>query len=331
MVGYRWLIEVINCCDIRTSLERTTAIMDDRLTPCEPVILPEDASNEHEVVPNLRQARILVLTASLMWSTSGFFVKSPYFVGWTGPVLAFWRAMFACLILWPLVRRPRWTWHLVPMTVFFAGMNYTYLTAMVTGTAANAIWLQCTAPVWVLLAGVLVFGERAIVRDWLMMVFSMLGVSVIIYYESRGVALAAVGWGLASSFFYAGVVLSLRQLRGFDPVWLAALNHLVTAITLAPFVFVDARLPSGTQWIFLAGLGIVQMATPYVLFAYSLKRITGHEAAGIGLIEPLLVPAWAYLAWGDQPAWWTFVGGAFILLGLLIRYLQPSRRAAITQ
>ena len=170
-----------------------------------------------------------------MWSTSGFFVKSPYLAGWSGPRLAFWRAAFACLALWPLVRRPGWTWRLVPMTLFFVGMNYTYLTAMVEGTAANANWLQCTAPVWVLLVGVFVYGERAQWRDWLMVAFAMLGVSVIVYFESQGVARTAVAWGLASSFFYAGVVLSLRRLRGFDAIWLAALNHLVTAVALSPF------------------------------------------------------------------------------------------------
>jgi drug/metabolite transporter (DMT)-like permease len=267
-----------------------------------------------------------------MWSTSGFFAKSPYLAGWPGPVLAFWRAVFACSILWPAVRRPRWKWRLVPMTLFFVGMNFTYLTAMTKGSAANAIWLQCTAPVWVLLVGVFVFGERAVARDWVMVGFAAIGVSLIVVFESRGVALAAVGWALASSFMYAGVVLSLRQLRGLEPVWLAALNHLVTAIVLAPFAFAEGvALPSGVQWLFLAGFGILQMAVPYVLFAYSLQRIAGHEATGIGLVEPLLVPLWAYLAWGDRPAWWTFVGGAFILIGLAIRYLAPSRGPADAQ
>jgi drug/metabolite transporter (DMT)-like permease len=211
------------------------------------------------------------------------------------------------------------------MTIFFVGMNYTYLTAMVEGTAANANWLQCTAPVWVLLVGVFVYGERAQWRDWLMVAFAMLGVSVIVYFESQGVARTAVAWGLASSFFYAGVVLSLRRLRGFDAIWLAALNHLVTAIALSPFALIDSQYPSGMQWVFLAGLGIFQMATPYVLFAHSLKRIAGHEATGIGLVEPLLLPTWAYLAWGDQPARWTLIGGAFILVGLAIRYIEPLR------
>ena len=302
-------------------------IMDDDLGLLEPgsAALPSSDDDRSAKIPSLRQARLLVLTAAVMWSTSGFFVKSPYLAGWSGPRLAFWRAAFACLALWPLVRRPAWSWKLIPMTIFFVGMNYTYLTAMVEGTAANANWLQCTAPVWVLLVGVFVYGERAQWRDWLMVAFAMIGVSVIVYFESQGVARTAVIWGLASSFFYAGVVLSLRRLRGFDPVWLAALNHLVTAVALAPFALRDSQYPSGMQWVFLAGLGIFQMAIPYVLFAHSLKRIAGHEATGIGLVEPLLLPTWAYLAWGDQPARWTLIGGAFILAGLSIRYIEPLR------
>jgi drug/metabolite transporter (DMT)-like permease len=272
-------------------------------------------------IPTVVAARWFVFAAAVLWSTSGFFVKSPYLAGWTGPRVAFWRAVFASAALCPLVRRPSWSWRLVPMTVLFVGMNYTYLTAMVKGSAANAIWLQCTAPVWVLLVGVFVFGERAVWRDWAMVGCAMLGIVVIVYFESRGASLEAVAWGIASSFFYAGVVLSLRQLRGFDSVWLAALNHLVTVVALAPFAFGGVPLPNGIQWLVLAAFGVLQMGLPYALFAYSLKRIPGHEATAIGLIEPLLNPVWVFLAWGDRPAWWTIGGGALILVGLGIRFL----------
>lgn len=292
--------------------------------PCEPVIPTSPVVADADL--SVGGARLLVVVSSLMWSTSGFFVKSPALAGWPGPVIAFWRAAFACVALWPMVRRPRWSWRLVPMAVFFVAMNYTYLTAMVGGTAANAIWLQCTAPVWVLLAGVVVFREHAIVRDWIMVAFAMVGVGIIIFFESRGAALDAVGWGLLSGVMYAAVVLSLRQLRELDPIWLAAVNHLATALVLLPIALrSDTPFPHGAQWLFLIAFGMLQMALPYVLFAYSLKRIAGHEATAIGLIEPLLVPLWAYLAWGDRPAWWTFLGGAFILVGLAIRYLAPPR------
>jgi drug/metabolite transporter (DMT)-like permease len=273
---------------------------------------------------SLWQARLLVLAAAIMWSTSGFFAKAPNFIGWPGSVLAFWRAVFACLLLWPLVREPRWCWKLVPMTALFAAMNYTYLTAMAKGSAANAIWLQCTAPVWVLLVGVFFFRERAVLRDWLLTGFVAAGVSFILYFESRGIALEAAAWGLSSGLFYAGVVLCLRQLRDMDPIWLAALNHLVTALVLAPFAYQSSLLPAGMQWLLLAAFGVFQMGLPYVLFARGLKRITGHEATGIGMIEPLLVPTWVYLAWGDRPAWWTVMGALLIFVGLVIRYWGPS-------
>lgn len=310
--------------------------MHDEPTIADAPLAPAIASSEPAAggdVPGPLAARLLVVLSAVLWSTSGFFAtyfKEGAYVGpngpWPGPVLAFWRAAFACVVIVPMIRKPQWSWKLIPTTATFALMNYTYLTAMVKGSAANAIWLQCTAPVWVLLVGVLLFRERAVWRDWLLIAFAAAGVAVILFYESQGQALEAVFWGLASGVFYAGVVLSLRHLRSMESAWLAGLNHLVTAIVLLPFALGGPHFPSGIQWLLLAAFGIVQMGLPYVLFARGLKSITGHEASGIGLIEPLLVPVWVYLAWGDSPAWWTLVGGGFILLGLAIRYLEPPWR-----
>src|SRR5262249_50919935 len=154
-----------------------------------------------------------------------------------------------------------------------------------------------------------------------MVAFAMAGVGLILYFELRGAAWEAVLWGLLSGVCYAGVVLALRHLRDYDAVWLAAINHLVTLIALAPLAYVDSRYPNVIQWLLLACFGILQMGLPYVLFAHGLKQIPGHEATGIGLVEPLLVPTWVYLAWGDRPASWTLVGGALILTGLAIRFL----------
>ncbi|MBW8885089.1 MAG: EamA family transporter [Planctomycetia bacterium] len=271
------------------------------------------------------------MAAAILWSTSGFFVKAPVLKVFSGMDLAFCRAAFACVVLWPLVRRPQWSWKLLPATATFVARNCTYLTSMAMGSAANAIWLQFTAPVWVLLFGVFVFKEKANWRDWLLVAFAAAGVAVILHFESRGKSIEAVLWGLASGVFYAGVVLSLRHLRSMESAWLVALNHLVTALVLAPIALGGPRFPSGLQWPLLAGLGIVQMGLPYVLFARGLRSIPGHEATGIGLVEPLLVPIWAYLAWGDRPDWWTLVGGGFILVGLVIRYSSVRKPRLIAE
>jgi len=270
--------------------------------------------------------RLLIATAAIMWSTSGFFVKAPFFEVWPGPVLAFWRAAFASLVLLPLVRRPRWSLRLLPMVAIFAAMNWFYLSAMVETEVANAIWLQYTAPVWVFLASAFVFREPVKRLDWLLLVFSGVGVLLIVVCEFQGESLRGVVYGLLSGFFFAGIAVSLRWLRDFDSAWLVALNHVVTAAVLSPYLLLGSDYwPTGIQWFFLAGLGICQLGIPYLLFARGLKTIPGHEAAGISLLEPLLAPVWVFLAWGHTltytpPRWWTLVGGSLILLGLTLRY-----------
>lgn len=277
--------------------------------------------------------RLYVLAAAILWSSGGFFAKAPLFPkeDWPGPVLAFWRAFFASLVLVPLVRRPRWTWRLVPMALLFAAMNYTYLTCMAQSEATNAIWLQSTSPVWVLLVGTFFLGERPRGLDWLLVAFGAAGAGLILYFELQGKAPQAMAYGLLSGLFYAGVVLSLRVMRDQEAMWLVAVNHVATAVLLSPAVVTTGKWPEGSQWLYLAGFGIVQMGIPYFLFARGLRLIPGHEASGIGLLEPVLVPVWVYAAWHTSPdymppKWWTLVGGGLILVGLVVRYLGARKR-----
>ncbi|MGE0757944.1 MAG: DMT family transporter [Pirellulaceae bacterium] len=278
-----------------------------------------------------RAGRWLIVAAALLWSSGGFFAKAPWFADWPGPVLAFWRAWWASLVLIPFIREARWNWKLVPMAAMFAGMNWSYLTAMVTGEAANAIWLQMTSPLWVFLVSAFGMRETVRQRDWLLLLCGISGVGLILACEVQGERLAAVGYGLLSGVFYAGVVLWLRRLRDYDATWLVAVNHLATVAVFFPVVMGQQRgWPEGRQWLFLAGFGMLQMGLPYVLFARGLKSIPSHEASGIGLLEPVLLPIWVWLAWGNSPhyvapRWWTLVGGALILVGLVWRYRSPIR------
>ena len=131
---------------------------------------------------------------------------------------------------------------------------------------------------------------------------------------------------------YALVVLFLRALRGQDSVWLVAVTHLATAAIIFPYVAYLNVWPSDSQLPILAAFGIIQMGLPYVFFARGLKSITSQEATGIGLLEPLLLPAWVYLVWSEAPAIWTLLGGGLILAGLALRYGLPllSRSAVGT-
>lgn len=284
----------------------------------------------------------LCVMAAVLWSTSAFFARSPEFDRWPleyrGATLAFWRAVFALCILVPLVRRVTWVWQLLPMTVCFAMMNWTYLTALVSGPPANAIWLQNLAPVWVMLATVYWFREPTLRSDWWMLGWCTAGVLFLLAMEmSYAHASPSDRWwspwlALASGVLYAGVILSLRSLRHLDSAWLIALNHLVTALVMFPLVWsFGVAYPTGWMWPLLVGIGVLQMGLPYWLFAQGLRTTPSHIASLITLLEPVLLPVWVHLVrHGDAdyraPSWWTWVGGSMILVGLCIRYF-PRRGA----
>lgn len=274
--------------------------------------------------------RLWVAAAAVMWSSSGLFAKATTFEVWPvesrGVLLAFWRAAFAGILLLPAVRRPKWDPWLVPLCVAFIVMNVTYLSAMTMTTAANAIWLQSTAPWWVFLVGVLVLGEPFARSERAPLVVGGLGLAIILWFELQGQGRVGVACGLVSGFSYACVVLSLRALRGLDTVWIVALAHLVTAAVIFPYVAYLDIWPTTGQLPVLAGFGLLQMALPYVFFARGLRAITSQEATVIGLLEPILLPVWVYLAWGEVPAAWTVVGGGLILAGLILRYGVPLLR-----
>ncbi len=275
--------------------------------------------------------QLYVLVAALMWSSGGFFAKAPAFDAWDvntrGILLAFWRALFAGLILLPFIRQRRWSWMLIPMVTSFTLMNVTFLSSMSLSEASVAIWLQNTAPVWVFLGGVIWLRERVQLRDGLMLAFCLTGVGVILAFELRGERPLGVWFGLASGVCYAGVVLALRGLKDYDAFWLVSLNQFATALVLAPVVLSAEVQVTGTQILMLAAFGVFQMGIPYVLFSRGLRSLPGHEASCITLLEPFLLPLWVFLAWGQAvnyqaPTKWTLWGAALILVGLLVRYLR---------
>ncbi|MCA9168508.1 MAG: EamA family transporter [Planctomycetales bacterium] len=283
---------------------------------------------------SLLVGRWLIVAAAVLWSTSGFFAKAPWFAAWPldarGPLMAFWRTLFAGLCLVPWVRRPRWTWWLVPATLSFALMSITYLCAITRTTAANAIWLQSTAPLWVFLMGITILREKVRRADWLMLVAVAAGVGFIITCEVRSSTstpeqLTGVLLALTSGVLYALVVVFVRALRDLDSAWLISLNLLVTAVVLLPYVLYRGLGASQTQVLWLSAFGVFQMGLPYLLFARGLRVIPGHEASFICLLEPVLVPIWVWLSWRHHPsyqppAWWTYVGGGLILIGLFARF-----------
>jgi drug/metabolite transporter (DMT)-like permease len=289
---------------------------------------------------------LYILAAAVLWSLSGAFVKllrPPATIGGgvipastlaslglgqppvPELVIAFYRCLFAGLVLIPTLRRADLSFRplMLVMALCFAIMNALFVSALGRGTAANAILLQYTAPLWMYLASVWILREPTNRRNTVALLVALCGVAVIVvaaWHQSElQVVLIALGSGVA----YAGVVLCLRVLRDASPRWLTVWNHLLAAFALLPLLWLHAT-PRPSQLLCLALFGAVQMALPYWLMSRGLKSVNPQEAGTITLIEPLLNPVWAYLVAGDTPETATVLGGSLILLALVWRYFPTS-------
>jgi DME family drug/metabolite transporter len=286
---------------------------------------------------DLMRGRLLIATAAILWSTSGAFTKvlsKPTFLGLDDPPLdgqqmACFRVLFAGLVLVPLVKPREISFRplMLFMMVSFAIMNYLFITAMRKGTAADAVLLQYTAPMWMFLASVWWLGERADWRSLIALSVGILGIAIIVVGGSREGRLVVVFMGLGSGVTFATVIICLRIMRDASSPWLTVLNHLGGALVLLPLLyFIAPPQPTPMQWLVLVLFGAGQLGIPYLLMARGLRTVSPQEAGTITLLEPLLNPVWAFLIAQEVPSTWTLVGGPFILAALVYRYWPWRRR-----
>ncbi|MDY3552842.1 DMT family transporter [Gemmata sp. JC717] len=303
------------------------------------------------------RARGLLILAAVLWSSGSVFMRllsEPLGLGLDTPLLtplqvAFYRGLFGGVLVLALVARSEMAFRprMALMMVVFTVMSGLYLSALGRGPAANAIFLQNTAPLWVYVFAVLFLHEPASRRGWETVLLGAAGAVVIVAgnwprdlppAQQRTQTLILL-MGLGSGITYAVVVLFLRTLREHSSAWLVALNLLGTAVTLGAFVLLNdgpaafgawVTAPTARQVGVLVVFGAVQMALPYWLFTRSLRAVPPQEAAIITLLEPLLNPVWAYLITPekDTPNLWMFAGGGLILLALVWQYLPRRALAA---
>jgi DME family drug/metabolite transporter len=265
-----------------------------------------------------------VLAAALLWSTGGVGIKALP----DGPLkVAFYRSAFAAVTML-LVFRPRFP-RLTPAFLValasYAACLTTFVVATKWTTAANAIFLQYSGVVWVLILSPVVLAEPFRARDAAAVGVALAGMTLFFTgqfgHGGRGDVVA-----LLSGVFFAGLVLSLRKERDAGAVAAVTYGNVLTAAMLLPFLRGDLAL-SGRSASILVFLGVFQLAGAYALFLRGLKHVTATKAAIIGMAEPVANPLWVFLFVGERPALLSLAGGAIVLGAIAWRTLGASAPA----
>jgi drug/metabolite transporter (DMT)-like permease len=270
----------------------------------------------------LRRARLALLLAAVLWSLAGIFIK---FLALPPLTIVFYRSFFASLFFAFFVRRgtafPR-----VPLlvsTLAYTAAISAFVSANKITTAANAIALQYTAPMFVFVIVHFLFAEKITGPSWFSLGLGMLGIAVIAAGSAGQPDAAGVMIALLSGLLFSIYMVSLRFLKDFNPGTLTFLNNGVCCLLLLPLVASELSLTVREGWI-VAVMGVIQLGIPYWLFSKGLERISVQEASLIVLVEPVLNPLWVALFVGEVPSSATLIGGIFIVASLGFRYLRAS-------
>lgn len=278
---------------------------------------------------NRQKGRALLITTAILWSINGALIKIIH-QGGAGPnawVMAFYRSLFAGMVLTPAAVRRfgklRWTPWWIASVLAFSAMTVSFILANTMTTAANAIVLQYTAPVWVFLFSPLIVRERPAARDWPILALAMVGVAVIFFGHGAS-ASAGLIVALSSGLAFGLLTLILRRLRNVDPILVAWINNIGSAAVLLPIVAAhfDFQLAQRAL-VLLVVMGVFQFALPYVLFSWGLRYVPAAQAVLIILLEPVLNPLWAWTAVQETPGLETIIGGLIILSAVV---WQAARR-----
>ncbi len=272
--------------------------------------------------PSPFAARMMLFAGAFFWSLGGFFIKE---IDAGAMSIVFFRCLFSALILAPFIRGRRLPGAVDSgvSIVFFTLLLVLYVGSTKETTAANSIFLQYTAPIYVALLGPFVLKERMRSRETLPFLLCVAGIAVLFLGNSGTGETKGLLLGAGSGFFYGLFFMWLRRLRYADPVAVTVINCAGVAVLL---VVVPSVWDVGATDIFLiAIMAVFQFALPYVLFTRGMAYVPAAEASLIALAEPVFNPVWVAVFYGENPSVATVVGGAVILVGLTVRYtvLRP--------
>lgn len=264
------------------------------------------------------KAAMLLVLCAVLFSTGGLLIKG---IALPALAIAGLRSAIAAAFLLLVIQPPRfhWSWLHIGGGLACAASMVGFVVATKLTTAANAIFLVYTAPLYVALLSAWFLQEPIRRFDWLTIGLALIGMACFCFER-----LSSDGWvgnfcALGSGMATAWLVLCLRKQHAAAPLSIVLLGNVLAALVGLPFMF--EAMPDPVSWLALLLSGVVQLGVPVMLYCKAIAHVRAIEAVLIPIIEPLLNPLWVFLLLGEVPSVWTLVGGGIVLGAVTARGL----------
>ena len=290
---------------------------------------------EKEIQPSKFPPIAFILLAVLLWSTGGFFIKWTTLDAFT---VNAGRSLFAALTVAIFTYRKglKLNKYTILTSILYAGTLTCFVYANKTTTAANAIFLQYTAPIYILILSPFILKEKFRPTDLITVVVCLAGMSLFFLEDSSAHNTLAsnifVGniAALVSGVFFGLYFIFLRHprmLENRNPAISVFYGNILIVLLMIPLITQNppANINSN-DIIAILFLGIFQIGVAYILFTNGIANgVRSLDASIIGFVEPLLNPVWVFLFLGETPGRWAICGGVIIIFAVVFHTLKHSR------
>ena len=274
-----------------------------------------------------RRAILEILLCSALWSIAGIFMKG---IPWSGFVIASIRSMLAGIVMavFMLCRGLHFTLNRRTILggIALCGTMTLFAIANKTTTAANAIVLQFTDPIWILILSALFLHKRFTRTDILVVAITFCGIAL--FFADGLTSGNTVGncIALGSGLMFACYYISLGDCTEAERMSTVEVGHILTFLLGLPFIFTTTLTFTWQSVLFIVILGIVQLGIPYILLAHAAGSCPPLVCALLGALEPLLNPLWVALFDGELPGPISILGGIIVIATITIWCVWNSKK-----
>jgi drug/metabolite transporter (DMT)-like permease len=235
------------------------------------------------------------------------------------------RGAVAAMIIGMFMRKAHFRWSLSQIggAVALGATQFFFVLATTQTTAANAIFIQYTAPIYVAIFGIGYLNEKLKWLDGLSIIAVLAGLALFFWGNLDATALQGNINAVISGITYAWFILFLRRQKDTSTIETVFLGNVFIAVIFMLFIFFDN--PTSNDWLALGFLGVLQLGIPFVLMSISIRYLTAVEAILIQALEPIMNPVWVFLVIGEKPSSFALLGGFIVMIAVTLRAVLISK------
>lgn len=249
-----------------------------------------------------------------MWSIAGIFIK---LIPWNALTIAGFRSLIAAMVVLIFMkftkRKIKVSRSSLIGALFVGSTFFAFVSANKLTTAANAIVLQFTSPVFILIISALVYHQQFFKADLLTVVLTLFGISLFFFDRLGAGNLLGNCIAVFAGLLMAGMYVTTGQMDDDSRMSAILFGHVMTALIGVPTAFLFPTPVSAGSVLSVLTLGILQLGIPYILYGLAVKNCPPLACSLVGAIEPLLNPVWVWIFYGEAPGIYALFGGIIVI------------------